>query len=134
MLVILYHFPIGKYLFCFVVYILLRKYPCLGIFGNIIWKLSSCRISEEINRILCLSCMLLEGTGVPTCLLKTESTNYVSIFYATRSGNICMNTFMLGRTAKARVIAHTRKEGHSSAVHSTESTLLIESRFLYTSW
>ena len=28
--------------------------------------------------------------------------------------------------------AHTRKEGHSTAVQSTESTLLLESRFLYT--
>ena len=42
-----------------------------------------------------------------------------------------VNVLMGGRTLSLSR-AHTRKEGHSSAVQSTESTLLFESRFFYT--
>ena len=38
---------------------------------------------------------------------------------------------MLGRTLSLSR-AHTRSEGHLAAVQSTKSTLLLESRFLYT--
>ena len=43
---------------------------------------------------------------------------------------LCRTVLMLGRTLGLSW-AHTRKEGHSTALQSTKSTLLLESRFLH---